>query len=231
MCGPPAPTVSDGPRSGAVRRYGQAPRGRCSGGRMRTYSRIGAARGRGFLAPTLAPLLAAALLLLPSEPLEAQCGGGGGAATRGKAAQLRSSYDKERDVTLVSVGPVGGSADAVRLSASYECLGKKPCAPGALQLVITAPGRFAQHEEGSEVELRAGEESLRFARTWYQAKEQPGGGVLEIIVLTVPAADFLKLAWAKTVECVMGSTRTYLTRDQRGALERMARRIEKEMKG
>lgn len=184
------------------------------------------------MAPGLIPLLAAGFLLVRPQPLEAQCGGGGGGvAAKGKPAQLRSSYEKERDVTLVSVGPVGGSRDAVWLSASYECLGKRPCAPGAVQLVITVPGRFAQLEEEDEVELRAGEESLQFARTWYQAREQPGGGLLEIVVLTVPASDFLKVARAKTVECVMGSTRTYLTRDQRGALEGMARRIEREMKG
>lgn len=193
----------------------------------------GAGGRRGVCASILLPLVASGMFLLPPQPLEAQCGGGGGGGggSKGKTAEPRSVYDKEQDVTVVSVGPVGGSAEALRLSASYECLGKKPCAPGAVQLVLTVPGRFARHEEDVEVEFQAGEETLRLARTWYQVTEQRGGGVLEVIVLTVPAQDFLRLARAKTVECVIGSHQAYLTREQRSALEGVARRIEKGMQG
>lgn len=210
MCGRFAPKVSDGPR-----------------------------RRRGLLAPALVPLLAAGLLVLPPEALLAQggmggggCGGGGGGAKR-KAAQLQPKvkYDKGQDLTSVSVGPVGEARDEVRLSAAYECQGRESCAPGAVQLVLAVSGRYPKHEEDREVGFTADGESVRFMRTWYQVGRQRGGDVVEVIVLTVPAADFLRLAGAKSVTCVIGSMATPFTSEQRGALEAMAQEMAKMAKG
>lgn len=194
----------------------------------------GGVRRGGALGASL--LLAVGVFFLSPEALLAQggmggggCGGGGGGGAKRKAAQLQPKvkYDKGQDLTSVSVGPVGEARDEVRLSIAYECQGRESCTPGAVQLVLAVPGRYPKHEEDREVEFTADGESVRFMRTWYQVGRQRGGDVVEVIVLTVPASDFVRLAHAGEVRCVVGSMATPFTRDQRAALEEMARRIEK----
>lgn len=157
----------------------------------------------------------------------AQCGGGGGGASRRgewEASRVVTKYDKEEDVTLVSVGPVGG-AKQLRVSAAFTCAGKETCRPGVVQLVLVSEYRYPRLEEDHGLRLIADETPLDLPTPRYRA-ERGRAGVVELVTVNLPVATFLGLARAEQVGYRIGSLTGSLSGEQRAAFRSMAERIE-----
>lgn len=204
------------------------------------------AAGMALRAWTLAPaghlwslvsFLALAVALAVPAPLIGQIlegcpgGGRGGAAARAERAQSRLcvTYDKEQDVTLVGIGPVGRPGE-LRVSALFECQGREPCVPGSVQMIFATASRFAKLADDHGVTLLADGESMSFPDAQYLA--QPGGlgaDVQEVVAVYVLAEQFLRIARAKKVECTIGPVHGPITGRQLEALRSAAKQIERAM--
>ncbi len=194
---------------------------------LRACSRFSGVRAVGVLSLTLVGLA------IPAEIL-AQCGGGGGGGgaaasiERRSQTRIRADYDRAQDITSVRFGPVADGDDMPGVGASYECPGKATCVPIFVQLMLHLPGGVALKEGVDRLVLSAGDGLvLEPAYTVHELANQRGGARGQLVMITLPAEEFLSLAGRGELAYRLGDRSVRLTERQVKALGDFGGRIRK----
>ena len=173
--------------------------------------------------PRVIPLaFAFAFALAPTPPALGQMGGGGGM----NKVVVTVQYDRGQDQTTVALPgiPKMGSS---RVGAMFDCPGRKTCVPNVVLLLLIVAGEKPQYEGVSEIAVAvAGRENeMKFPAQYAMQGEPMSRQSQEMISWTMPTADFIAVAEAKTANFVLAGRRLELTADQRNGLGLLAKRI------
>jgi len=161
--------------------------------------------------------------IVPAQ-LEAQCGAGGVGGRRIIQPRINVAYDRSEDLTRTTLAPYGDTR-FFAIGAVYECPGNRPCAPGAVQLMLVAVAPTAQYETSNEITITLpGAEPMSFTPQ-YTGRRDRNEGFCETLAWTMGNVEFLALAGAERVELQAGANRGQLTADQRRARALLAARI------
>lgn len=124
-------------------------------------------------------------------------------------------------------------ANTIKLRAWYECVGDQLCVPGTVQLVFATSNSRPKYRTKHEITLVVDKETeITDLQTEYVEQAAPAGSdrVEEIIVGSIPTADFLSLAGGGRVNYKIGSTKGKLNDDQLAAVAALAEKIEEAKK-
>ena len=172
--------------------------------------------------PRVIPL-AFAFALAPTTPAIGQMGGGGGGMNK---AVVTLQYDRGQDQTTVAL-PGIPKMGSPRVGAMFDCPGRKTCVPNVVLLLLIVAGEKPQYEGVSEIAVAvAGRENeMKFPAQYAMQGEPMSRQSQEMISWTMPTADFIAVAEAKTASFVLAGRRLELTADQRDGLGLFAKRI------
>lgn len=191
---------------------------------------------------TFCALMVGCALLAPAQAIE-------------KAADAKSKsdhktkvdvhYDKKKNATTVGLAPLtvwsatgeGRSLNSIELSAAFTYPGHNIAVPKTVDIVISASstsGRQFTYEHNlvvtaDDVRLNFGEMKVFGSRT-NSPIPQIGGSVLafEMLALSIPYEDWLKIATAKKVKMQVGSRQVELSNKHLQALGDLAELMQQE---